>query len=430
MALQASLDRLSILNESYRAFSHLAQDVLEVARQLDEECRSLGARSPIHGLTVSVKGNIPVARLPWTEGSAIFENRIAEMDANIIRKIRQAGGVILGITTLSELAMYAVENPFEPMGLNPWDVQRTAGGSSTGAGVAATLCLAEINVGTDSGGSIRNPACHCGCVGFMPSMGTVNTEGIPNHTPSLSNVGWITRSVGIARATYQVLRADSSIGLFKGRLVLPSRLIEQMCDAASLQLFGDVIRRMKLGGLELIEHEIEGWLDGERAAGIVSLFESGQALSRMDLSKASSTLGQRVSRGGALDHDDVLSARRTMKRFKHAFEEALEKSEADAVLTPTWPFAAPLLTAETVQVRDQRVSIDPHRNCFVRTANAAGACAVTLPSGFYVQERVPAGIQLMGAAGRESTLLTLAATIEALLPRLPMLPLAALAVAT
>ncbi len=426
MAVQAFLDRISSLNESYRAFSHLAQDVLEVARQLDEECRSLGARSPIHGLTVSVKSNIPVARLPWTEGSAIFENRIAEMDADIIGKIRQAGGVILGVTTLSELAMYAVENPFEPMGLNPWDVKRTAGGSSTGAGVAAALCLADINVGTDSGGSIRNPACHCGCIGFMPSAGAVSIEGIPNHTPSLSNVGWITRSVGITRAAYEVLRADSSIGLFNGRLVLPSRLIEQMCDASSLQLFDDVVRRMKLGGLELIEHEIAGWLEGERAAGVISMFESGQALSRMDLSKASSTLRQRASRGGALGHDDVLSARRTMKRFKCALEDTLEKTGADAALTPTWPFAAPLLVAETVQVRDQHVPIDPHRNCFVRAANAAGACAITLPSGFYAQESVPAGIQLMGAAGQETRLLTLAATIEALLPRLPALPLASM----
>src|SRR4051812_25275413 len=97
--------RVADFNQKYRAYSHLAEIPSDLVAQLDLEQRNNRARSPIHGMFISVKGNIPVANLPWTEGSAIFANRIAEEDAYIVRKLREHGGVILGATTLSELAM-------------------------------------------------------------------------------------------------------------------------------------------------------------------------------------------------------------------------------------------------------------------------------------------------------------------------------------
>jgi aspartyl-tRNA(Asn)/glutamyl-tRNA(Gln) amidotransferase subunit A len=143
---------------------------------------------------VSVKGNLSVAGLPWTEGSALYRERVASEDAELVARIRHAGGIVLGTTTLTEFAMYAPDNPAEPLALNPWDAARTPGGSSAGAGVAALLGMAVVNIGTDSGGSVRNPACHCGVVGFMASVGALSLSGSANYAPTLGTAGLIGRT--------------------------------------------------------------------------------------------------------------------------------------------------------------------------------------------------------------------------------------------
>ncbi|MGH7265277.1 MAG: amidase family protein, partial [Candidatus Rokuibacteriota bacterium] len=110
--------------------------------------------------------------------------------------------------------------------------------------------------------------------------------------------------------------------------------------------------------------------------------------------------------------------------FQRALAATLARRGADAVLTPTWPFAAPPIHAETVTVHGRPVPVDPHRNCFVRAANAARGCAVTLPVGLYPEAGVPAGLQLLAPEGADDALLSLAALVEAALPRLPRPPAA------
>src|SRR5688572_30842625 len=192
-------------NARFRALSHVVSDVEAEIESLQRELDSGRARGALHGIAVTAKGSIPVAGLRWTEGSPIYAGRIAGRDAAIVARARAAGGVVLGTTTLSELAMYGVENPFEPMGLNPWDPARTAGGSSTGAGVAAALGMGQVHIGTDSGGSIRNPACHCGVVGFMPARGALTLAGQPLHVPSLTTVGLIAKTVGDVELAWEAL---------------------------------------------------------------------------------------------------------------------------------------------------------------------------------------------------------------------------------
>lgn len=414
--------RIAALNPKYRAYSHLAPLDCELIRRLDEEAAAGKPRSPVHGLTFSVKGNIPVATLPWTEGSAIFEGRVATHDAAIVEKVKAGGGIILGTTTLSELAMYGVENPFEPMGLNPWDTQRTAGGSSTGAGVACALQLADVNIGTDSGGSIRNPACHCGAVGFMPQIGALSTEGKANYTPSLSSIGLIARSVSTVIQAFAVLGGENCSVEPSRRLVVPARLIERMSDGPTRALFRDAERALRASGFTLIERDIEGWLEAEHAGGVISLFESGQALKSMDLTRASAGIRKRAAMAKALQSEEVAAARSAAERFKKNLRESIDACQADAVVTPTWPFAAPLIKAETVLLNGREVPIDPHRNCFVRVGNAVNACAITLPAGIYPDEGVPAGLHFMAPGGRHARLLATALSVEAALPPPPCAP--------
>ena len=401
-SLRSASSAIARFNPRFRALSHLAGDV---DRQLET-----APRGPLHGLAVTVKGSIPVAGLPWTEGSALYAGRVAQKDAAIVARARAAGGVVVGTTTLSELAMYGVENPFEPMGLNPWDTARTAGGSSTGAGVAAALGMGQVNIGTDSGGSIRNPACHCGVVGFMPSRGALTLAGQPRHVPSLTTVGLIGKTVEDIEIAWQALaEAPGSREKAPARVIVPRKLIEEMCDDETLALF-----RRAIAGLDVVEREIPGWMEGERAAGIVSLAESGVALAGMDLAKASEGIRARAANAARLSAHEVAAARVACAR--------LQAELVDAVVTPTWPFAAPPIHAQSVEVRGRAVPVDPHRNCFVRAANAANACAITIPMGLYPTARVPAGLHLVAPAGRERSLLALASAIAANLPPLPPPP--------
>lgn len=407
MPLAAARARIAQLNPTYRAFSHLAPPA---------EPQS---RGPLHGLAVSVKGNLPVAGLPWTEGSAIFAGRRADQDATVVARARAAGGVVVGTTTLSELAMYGVTNSFEPMGLNPWNVARTAGGSSTGAAVAAALGMAQVNIGTDSGGSIRNPACHCGVVGFMPRIGALPLGGAPNHTPSLSAIGLIGATVGDVQSAYDALAdANPPATAVRRKLLVLRRLVDEMCDRETQALFAAALARI---GFDTVEVDIPGWLEAERGAGVVSLFESGNALARMDLSRASDGIRARAGAAARLSIDEVERAKAACRALRQNVAAALRQAGADAIATPTWPFAAPLIEAQSVTVQGRTVPVDPHRNCFVRAANAIDACAITLPMGLYEAARVPAGLHLAAEGGSESRLLALARDIEARLP--PLLPL-------
>ena len=420
--IDAAAARSAALTPVYCAFSHLTADADVQAVALQRELESGRARSPLHGLAVSVKGNIPVAQLPWTEGSAIHAGRVAARDAGIVARGRAAGGVVLGATTLSELAMYGVVNPFEPMGLNPWDPARTAGGSSTGAGVAAALGLAQVNIGTDSGGSIRNPACHCGVVGFMPSIGMLTLEGKPNHTPSLSTVGLIGRSVADVDTAFRALADVAPAPAPARRLLVLRRLVDAVCEEETLGLFSAAIEWLAAAGLAFVETEIPGWLEGERAAGVVSLFESGEALARMDLSRASDGIRARAVTAAKLRAEDVETARTACAVLRRNVAEALRRAGADAIVTPTWPFAAPRIEDTTVLVHGATVPVDPHRNCFVRAANAIDACAITLPMGVYPGASVPAGLHLVADRGSEPRLLAVAALAEAAIPALPLPP--------
>ena len=421
--LRSCQDRIQRFNNRFRAFSHLASFSTAEIDALQAEFRRGNARSPLHGLTIGVKGSIPVASLPWTEGSAIFANRIATTDAAIVSRARQAGAIILGTTTLSELAMYGVRNAFEQMGINPWCPERTAGGSSTGAGVAACLGMASVNIGTDSGGSIRNPACHTGVVGFMASADTLPAGGVPEHVPSLPALGLIARSVADVTVAYETLSPDTSCDPRPTqRLLVPRCLIEQVCDEETASLFARALQHLRSNHFALIDCDISSWRDGEAAAGIISLFEAARSLRRMDCALASDGIRDRRDAGLRVSERAIDKARRSAAIFCREMTNALDVANADAFISPTWPFAAPLIDEQSVSIRGEKISVDPHRNCFVRAANAAGATALTLPMGLYPGAHVPAGIHLMAARARDHRLLAVAARVEHAMPRLPLPP--------
>jgi Asp-tRNA(Asn)/Glu-tRNA(Gln) amidotransferase A subunit family amidase len=399
----------------FRAFSHLVDHPAEPAP---------GA---LHGMTLAVKGNIPVAGLPWTEGSAVFARRIATEDAACVARLKAEGAVVVGMTTLSEMAMYAPDNPAEPMGLNPWDITRTAGGSSTGSGVAVALGQAVLGLGTDSGGSVRNPALHGGVVGFKPSLHAWDYAGVTQAAPSLDTLGLIARDVATLARAAAVLGtpAPTPGGRATPRLLVPSRLVETGADAATRALFAAALAQCRGAGIDIIEAEIPLWREADAACGLISLAEGGAFLATLpEDAPIGPRLVARRAAYRALDPAAVDQARATCAAFTQALRGALRDAlkEGGAIATPTWPFAAPPIEAETVDMDGTPIPLDPARSLFVRTANAAGAPAITLPAGLYPRERVPFGLHLLAAPGDDAALLALAARVEAALPPAPSLP--------
>src|SRR5215469_7003020 len=208
------LRRIERLNPSLNAFITVtAESALAEARTAEEEISKGKWRGPIHGIPIALKDLIDTAGVRTTSGSALHENRVPSEDAEVVRRLRQAGAVFVGKNNLHEFA-YGGSSLVSHFGdvHNPWDANRIAGGSSGGsaASVPSGMCCAAI--GTDTAGSIREPAALCGCVGIKPTYGRVPSRGVIPLSTSLDHVGPFTACVADAALVLQAIagydRAD------------------------------------------------------------------------------------------------------------------------------------------------------------------------------------------------------------------------------
>jgi len=202
------LERIGKLDPELNAFITVTADIaLEQARRADTEITTGKRRGPLHGIPIALKDLIDVAGVRTTAASNQLRHHIATEDAAIVRQLKHAGAVIVGKTNLHEFAFggSGMVSAFGPA-RNPWDVTRIAGGSSSGsaAAVAAGMCVAAI--GTDTAGSVRDPAALCGIVGHRPSAGVWSLEGIIPLRKSFDTVGLLTRT---AEDAWMMLRALS-----------------------------------------------------------------------------------------------------------------------------------------------------------------------------------------------------------------------------
>src|SRR6202140_5034018 len=194
---EACLARIQTYNPKLNAFiTVLGEQALAQAREMEAEQRAGRFRSPLHGIPIALKDNIGTAGIPPTAASAVFADRIPTEDAEVTRRLKAAGAILIGKTNLHEFAMggTSATSYYGPV-RNPWALDRNPGGSSGGsaAAVAADLCFGAL--GTDTGGSIRTPASFCGIVGLKPTYGLVSIRGIIPLTLSLDHCGPLTRTV-------------------------------------------------------------------------------------------------------------------------------------------------------------------------------------------------------------------------------------------
>ena len=234
---RATLQQINEHDPVLNAFiTIMADEAMEQAQQLEAEIEQNQYRGPLHGIPIAVKDILQTKGVKTTNGSKIFDGFIPGEDATAIKKLKEAGAIIIGKANLHEFAMGATtENPHYGSTKNPWDLSLIPGGSSGGSAVITATGMAFGSVGTDTAGSVRLPAAMCGTVGFKPTYGLVSKKGCFSFSWSLDHVGPMTRTVKDAAIMLEAMKGfDADDPLSVNRT--DSVLFESLPDLKGVRL--------------------------------------------------------------------------------------------------------------------------------------------------------------------------------------------------
>ena len=270
---EAHLARIDALNPVVNAFTTVAHERARAeAKMAEEEIAAGGIRGPLHGVPIGVKDIIDTAGVRTTQGSSFFRDNVPAEDAECVRRLREAGAVMIGKCNTAEFAAEsATKNPHHGACRNPWDVTRVPAGSSGGSGAAVAARMAPGALGTDTGGSVRGPAAICGVVGLKPTYGRISLRGVYPNATSLDHVGPLTRTVRDCALLLQAIAGydaddpfsadmeapDFSADLEKGvhgmRFMISSDLIDVEIDAPIAEAFEAALDALSGLGAEIEE---------------------------------------------------------------------------------------------------------------------------------------------------------------------------------
>ena len=195
-ATEAYLERIAAVDPKLNSYITLCSDqALEAARRAESEIAAGRHRGPMHGVPIAVKDQIHTKGILTTDGSRLRAGFVPGEDATVVTKLKEAGAVLLGKLNMSEFALGEPVSSLSGPARNPWNLEHTPGGSSTGSGAATAAFLCATSLGEDTGGSIRNPAANCGLAGLRPSWGRVSRYGVDGACWSIDTVGPISRTV-------------------------------------------------------------------------------------------------------------------------------------------------------------------------------------------------------------------------------------------
>lgn len=452
-SLEATLERIDSSNDALNAFHEtLATRARTRAEAIDEQRRAGTRPGPLAGATIAIKDNICTRDGFTTCSSRMLEGYVSPFDATVIERIEAAGGIAIGKTNLDEFAMgSSSEQCAWGIVRNPADHSRVPGGSSGGSAVAVAANLADAALGSDTGGSIRQPAAFCGVVGFKPTYGRVSRWGLVAFGSSLDQIGPITRSVRDASLLYHVLAgADPRDATTSSRSVEPTptdggaehlRVGVQPSHAtnspAVTAALARAVEHFRERGAEIVDVSIPNEEYGISTYYVIAPAEASSNLARYDgmrygfraKSRPGDSLqalyartrgegfGPEVRRRIMLGtfllssgyHDAYyLQAMKVRRLIKNAFNHAFE--QCDVLLGPTTPSPAFKIGATS----------DPLamylNDTYTVNANITGNCAISVPVGRTTVEgsELPIGLHLQAQAFNEATLFRAAGVLEAL----------------
>ncbi|MFN8125543.1 MAG: amidase [Candidatus Nanopelagicales bacterium] len=430
------LERCSRLDDQVGAFAHLApESALAQAAAVDTLLRqgNPADADPLAGCVVPVKDLDLVAGMPCSFGSRAFAEFVPDTDSAFVARMRAAGLVITGKTATPEFGLPAyTENDLGHTARTPWDVSRTAGGSSGGAAAAVATGLASVAQGSDGGGSIRIPASVTGLVGIKPSRGRVSGLPDPEFLGELGVIGPLARTVADAAALLDVLAGSGPADLFglpapaPGAFLAAARrdpaplrvgafavpmVVDTEVHPACLAAFDDAVRLLVGLGHDVVE--IERPFTPAVVPAFEAVWRTGAAAIplRADQEHLVTPLTRHLRElGGALRAVDVADAVRQMRQAAVAAITAT--GPYDVLLTPTLATLPPYI-GDLRDDADPAADFDAQKRFTPFTApfNVSGQPAMSIPV-HHTDDGLPVGVQLVGRPRDEETIIALAAQVE------------------
>ena len=420
------LARIEKRDSALNAFiTVMSESALEEARAADVALARGEWRGPLHGIPVALKDLIDTAGVSTTAASALYKERVSGADAEVVRRLREAGAIILGKNNLHEFA-YGGSSLVSHFGevRNPRDETRIAGGSSGGSAAAVVAGMALAAIGTDTAGSIREPAALCGCVGLKPTYGRVSARGVIPLSASLDHVGPLTASVADAAVVLQAIAgydpgdvcsanvpvADYVSGLKESvksvRAGVPREYFFDDLDKEVAVAVEEALRAIRGLVSEIKDVRLDVPTDRTLQAAESWAVHKENVERSPELYQAETL--RRLRTGEKISAAEYMQRRRELEEARRAITAVF--SDVDVLITPTMPMPAPAsaeLKANPEQLRPAELRL--LRN--TRPFNVWGLPAISVPCGF-TKGGLPIGLQIAGPHWREDLVLRVARTYE------------------
>ncbi len=444
---QAFIQRIQAVDQKVHAFLHLdEEDMIKQAKSSDERRSQGKSLTRLDGIPVGLKDVISAEGQPLTAASKILENYVSPYDATVTRKLKEAGAVIGGRLNLDEFAMgSSTENSAYGPTRNPWNLDCVPGGSSGGSSAAVAAREIPLSLGSDTGGSIRQPASLCGVVGMKPTYGMVSRYGLAAFASSLDQIGPFAQTVEDAALLLEIISGHDPLDstsypshvpsysrelkapLEPCKLGLPQEFFGEGMDEEVRKSIDLVIEFYKSKGFEMVELSLPSTDLSIPVYYVIATAEASSNLARYDgirytsrSEKASNAIdvyaksrgegfGEEVKRRCILGayalssgyYDAYyLRAQKTRTLIRQDFDQAFE--QVDAILTPTSPTPAFRFGEKSDNPISMYLS-----DIYTISTNLAGLPGISVPCGFS-QSGLPIGMQLIGQALNESKLLSIA----------------------
>ncbi|KAH0983684.1 hypothetical protein GBA52_010861 [Prunus armeniaca] len=466
---ESFLTRLRLNEPHLRSFLHVSDSVLAQARELDEKIQRNEELGPLAGVLVAIKDNICTAEMPSTAGSRVLEGYTPPYDATAVRKIKELGGIVVGKTNLDEFGMGSTtEASAYQVTANPWDISRVPGGSSGGSAAAVSARQCMVSLGSDTGGSVRQPASFCGVVGLKPTYGRVSRFGLMAYASSLDVIGCFGTSVADAGILLHAISGHDRLDATSSKREVP--------DFSAQFVSMNLLESKPLKGLRigLIRETLDDGVD----TGVISavrtaalhLEELGCCVTEVSLPSfslglpayyilASSESSSNLSRYDGVRYGNQVAADELNSQYMDSRAKGFGSEVKRRILTGTYALSAGYYDAyykraqqvRTVIQKSFKTALDEHDilispaapsaaykigekkndplamyagDIMTVNVNLAGLPALVLPCGFVDggPAGLPVGLQMIGAAFDEGKLLKVAHIFEQTLQNCRFVP--------
>jgi aspartyl-tRNA(Asn)/glutamyl-tRNA(Gln) amidotransferase subunit A len=444
-----TIDRIKNIDDKLHAFLQINSDAIEQARQIDKKLKSGEKIGACFGMPISIKDNICIKNSKTTCASKMLENFIAPYDATVISKLKEQDAVFVGKANMDEFAM-GLTTEFSAYGpsRNPWNIDYVPGGSSGGSAVSVSAFECVASLGSDTGGSVRNPASFCSTVGYKPTYGLISRYGLISYANSIEQIGPITRTVKDTAFLLNILSgldandnttidngnqdylSEIDSGIEGKKIGIIQEMISEGIDSSVLSATNDAVSRLEgLGAvcenvsIDMVKYSVASYYT-------ITATEAGSNLARYDnlrygydfpvegfefnsyISKARAKFGPEVIRrmilGGFVPSAGhagkyFLKALKVKSKLTKEVNEAFKKY--DFLIAPTVPIL-PFKIGEKINDPVSLFLVDIN----TVMSNLSGTPSISIP--FAISNGLPIGIQLMAKHSDDKSLLQAAKSLE------------------